>query len=215
MLWSHRDRPLGGLVLSWLLVALLGIIWAAFLIPSHRRSPVSSIEEFEERMSLLAETNNKSPGRWVLMPRKDRGLLDPRDRQRARVRRRRRQVFMVLLEATTLTLLMGLFPPLRLMLYGTAVLALVLLAYALVLAKIREDEVEEARRRRQTSRHRPRATVRAATGMGNGHAEAPYGPEATERLLRESGVQILEEDVHVVVRRSDEIDVAELQRAAR
>jgi hypothetical protein len=198
---------------GWLLVALLGIIWAAFLIPSHRRSPVSSIEEFEEHMNLLAETNSKSPGRWVLMPRKDRGLLAPRDRQRARVRRRRRQVFMVLLEATTLTLLMGLFPPLRLMLYGTAVLALLLLGYALVLAKIREDELEEARRRRQMGPQRPR--VSRSTRNGNGHVDGAYGPEATERLLRESGVQILDEDVHVIVRRSDEIDVSELQRAAR
>lgn len=214
MLWSHRERPLGGLVASWLLVALLGIIWAAFLIPSRRRSPVSSIEEFEENMHLLAETNNKSPGRWVLMPRKDRGLMAPRDRQRARVRRRRRQVFIVLLEATTLTLLMGLFPPLRLMLYGTAVLALLLLAYALVLAKIREDELEEARRRRQMN-HLQRRPSRSAAGNGNGHPGAAYGPEATRRLLREGGVQILDEDVHIVVRRSDEIDVSELQRAAR
>jgi hypothetical protein len=196
---------------GWLLVALLGIIWAAFLIPSHRRSPVSSIEEFEEHMNLLAETNSKSPGRWVLMPRKDRGLLAPRDRQRARVRRRRRQVFMVLLEATTLTLLMGLFPPLRLMLYGTAGLALLLLTYALVLAKIREDELEEARRRRQMGQQRPRFSP----SIGSGHVDDADGPEDTERLLRESGVQILEEDVHVVVRRSDEIDVSELQRAAR
>jgi hypothetical protein len=196
------------------LVALLGIIWAAFLIPSHRRSPVSSIEEFEEHMNLLAETNTKSPGRWVLIPRKDRGLLDPRDRQRARVRRRRRQVFMVLLDATTLTLLMGLFPPLRMMLYGTAVLALLLLAYALVLAKIREDELEEGRRRRQMGQQLPRASVRAGNLNGNGHVDGAYGHEATERLLRESGVQILDEDVHVVVRRSDEIDVSEL-RAAR
>jgi hypothetical protein len=200
-------------VASWLLVALLGIIWAAFLIPSRRRSPVSSIEEFEENMHLLAETNNKSPGRWVLMPRKDRGFMAPRDRQRARVRRRRRQVFIVLLEATSLTLLMGLFPPLRLMLYGTAVLALLLLAYALVLAKIREDELEEARRRRQMD-HQERRPSRSA-GNGNGRTDAAYGPEATRRLLREGGVQILDEDVHVVVRRSDEIDVSELQRAAR
>jgi hypothetical protein len=214
MLWSHRERPQGGLVVGWLLVALLGIIWAAFLIPSRRRSPVSSIEEFEQNMSLLAETNNKSPGRWVLMPRKDRGLMAPRDRQRARVRQRRRQVFMVLLEATTLTLLMGLFPPLRLMLYGTAGLALLLLAYALVLAKIREDELEEARRRRRMGDPYARPSPRAASN-GNGHADTAYGPEATRRLLREGGVQILDEDVHVVVRRSDEIDVSELQRAAR
>jgi type II secretory pathway component PulM len=195
-----------GLVLGWLLVAFLGIIWVAFLIPSRRRSPVSSIEEFEQRMSMLAETNSKSPGRWVLMPRKDRGIMSPRDQQRARVRRRRRQVFMVLLEATTLTFLMGLFPPLRMMLYGTAILALLLLSYALVLAKIREDELERARLR---------PPIRT-----NGHAEARANgliatKAATEKYLREGGVNVLEEDVHVIVRRSDEIDVSVLQQAAR
>jgi hypothetical protein len=195
-------------MLGWLLVALLGIIWAAFLIPSRRRSAVSSIEEFEQQMSLLAETNSQSPGRWVLMPRKGRGLMNPRDRQRARVRRRRRQVFMVLLEATSLTLLMGLFPPLRMMLYGTAVLALFLLAYALVLAKIREDELERARLR-------PSVRPAGNGDSGNGHVEAPYDQTVTERFLREGGVHIVDEDVHVVVRRSDEIDVSALQQAAR
>lgn len=195
-------------MLGWLLVALLGIIWAAFLIPSRRRSAVSSIEEFEQQMSLLAETNNQSPGRWVLMPRKGRGLMNPRDRQRARVRRRRRQVFMVLLEATSLTLLMGLFPPLRMMLYGTAVLALLLLGYALVLAKIREDELERARLR-------PHVQSAGNGDSGDGHVEDPYDQMVTERFLREGGVHIVDEDVHVVVRRSDEVDVSALQQVAR
>lgn len=203
--------------MSWLLVALLGIIWAAFLIPSRRRSPVSSIEEFEQQMSLLAETKDVAPGRWVLMPRKDRGLLTPRDRQRGRVRRRRRQVFMVLLEATTLTLLMGLFPPLRMMLYGTAVLALLLLAYSLVLAKIREDEVEEVRRRLREEAAggvRPNGRRPRSVHGSNGHGQ-PYDQAATTRMLREGGVQVVDDDVHVVIRRSDEIDVSALQQAAR
>jgi hypothetical protein len=132
-------------VLSWLFIGGLGIIWAAFLLPSKGSSPVSSVEEFEKKMDMLAETNGVSSGRWVLVPRKGERFLGPRDRKRLRVRRRRRQVFSVLVEATGLTLLMGLFPPLRLMLVGTAVLSVVLLLYVALLVSIRAEEASKAR----------------------------------------------------------------------
>ncbi|HJP65433.1 MAG TPA: hypothetical protein VKA30_03915 [Actinomycetota bacterium] len=106
---------------------------------------MSSVEEFEKKMDLLAETNGAPPGRWVLTPRKGERFLGPRDRRRIRARRRRRQVFSVLLEATGLTLLIGLFPPLRLMLVGTGILALVLLFYVALLLKLRTDEALKAR----------------------------------------------------------------------
>src|SRR6266581_9569719 len=124
MQWSSGDNREEGWLLSWLFIAGLGIIWAAFLLPSDRSaSPVSTVEEFERKMDMLAETNGVSPGRWVLVPRKGERFLGSRDRKRLRVRRRRRQVFSVLVEATGLTLLIGLFPPLHLMLVGTAILA--------------------------------------------------------------------------------------------
>lgn len=134
-------------MLGWLLIVVLGIIWASFLLPSGGRgaSPVSSVEEFEKKMDLLAETNGAPQGRWVLTPRKGQRFLGPRDRKRIRVRRRRRQVFSVLVEATALTLLIGLFPPLRLMLVGTGILSLVLLCYVGLLMKLRTDEATKAR----------------------------------------------------------------------
>ena len=106
--------------MTLLLVVILGIIWTALLLPSRRRktSPTTSVEEFERKMSSLAEANNALPGRWVLMPRKGKRIMEPRERTRFRVRRRRRHIFMVLLEATLLTLLIGLFPPLHKMLLG-------------------------------------------------------------------------------------------------
>jgi hypothetical protein len=172
--------------LSWLLLGLLGIIWAAFLLPSRKRSPASSVEEFERKMSLLAEANSSSPGRWVLMPRKGARLVGSQDRERFRARRRRRQIFMVLLETMALTLLMGLFPPFRVMLYGTGVLAFVLLAYSALLVKIREEELAKARLRMAMDRqqaYQPVAPVRtrvpaaasvgsraSVRGNGNGHA---------------------------------------------
>src|SRR6266496_1394625 len=126
MLWSGpMRRPREGWVVTWLLVAGLGIIWVASLLP-HRRgrtSPTSSIEEFERKMNLLADTHRTSSGRYVLIPRENERFVGPRDRERIRVRRRRRTVFTVLFEATGVSLLIGLFPPLRAMLFVTAVLA--------------------------------------------------------------------------------------------
>jgi hypothetical protein len=226
-------------VLTWLLLGLLGMIWAAFLLPSRKRSPASSVEEFERRMSLLAEANSSVPGRWVLMPRKGARLVGSRDRMRVRARRRRRQVFMALLEMTVLTLLMGLFPPFRVMLYATGALALVLLAYAALLVKIRERELARARVRAAVERQpgyrtapaRARVPVLAsaryeaarrvgngngrvhAIGNGNGHASANgngrtngnghgigNGNGAFADILREGGVEIIDDDVHVIVR---------------
>jgi hypothetical protein len=136
-------------VLSWILASLLVIIWLACFLPSRRRSPAASVEEFEQEMSLLADTHRDAPGRWVLMPR--RRFLGPRDRARARVVRRRRLVFTGLLEATVLFLLMGLVPPLRPMLYAAGALAFLLLVYATLLVQIRITEYERSRAARRAS----------------------------------------------------------------
>ena len=71
--------------MDWLLLAALGIIWAAFLIPSGTRkkhSPNVSVEEFEHNMDLLADTER---GRWVITPRKGVAFIGARARERARV----------------------------------------------------------------------------------------------------------------------------------
>lgn len=212
-------------MLSWLLLAVLGMIWAAFLLPSWRRSPTSTVEEFEERLSVLAEANKVTTGRWVLMPRQGRRFLGPEDRQRARMRRRRRVVFMTMLEVIGLTTLMGLFPPLRPMLYVTAVLMVLLAVYIAVLLKIRADESAVPRARRTHAPANGRSIYQPGNGYGrpygsddgypyeNGHGDG-NGPGTElfdQRLLLEGGVQIIDEDVHVVVRRSDELDVQALR----
>jgi hypothetical protein len=254
--------------LSWLLLGLLGIIWAAFLIPSRKRSTTSSVEDFERRMSLLAEANNTVPGRWVLMPRKGARLIGSRDRERIRARRRRRQIFMVLLESTVLTLLMGVFPPFRVMLYGTGILAFILLAYSAILVKIREEELARARLRVAMERQRayeasiPAARTRTmataaryavplqangnghtngnghangrvhasangngyANGNGNGHSNGNgngnghangHGRTVLSEILREGGVEIIEDDVHVIVRRANDLAPEAARSSAR
>jgi len=177
---------------------------------------------------------------------------------------------MVLLEMTALTFMMGLFPPFRVMLYGTGILAFVLLAYAALLVKIREEEFAQARLRIALERQRayegmapgartrvPVATGRYAVpaghtnrnghsnghayangggngyangngysnGNGNGHAYANgnghsnghanghgnghgsghangngHGRGALDAILREGGVEIIDDDIHIVVR---------------
>jgi Flp pilus assembly protein TadB len=208
-------------VLSWLLLAVLGMIWAAFLLPSWRRSPTSTVEEFEERLNVLAEANKVTAGRWVLMPRQGRRFLGPEDRQRARLRRRRRAVFMTMLEVMALTTIMGLFPPLRAMLYVTVFLSILLVAYIALLLKIRADERSGVRPRRAPVAATGRSIYKAGNGYGrpygsddvyaNGNGAGVGAEPYDQQFLREGGVQIIDEDVHVVVRRSDEFDVQALR----
>jgi len=74
---------------GWIFLAVLGIIWATFLFPflRHGRSPTSSVQEFERKMDLLAETNRAQRGRWVLTPRAGERFLGRRGRSRSRLRR--------------------------------------------------------------------------------------------------------------------------------
>jgi len=120
---------------------------------------------------------------------------------------------------------MGLFPPLRAMLYVTVFLTILLGAYIALLLKIRADEVSEVRLRRAPIAATGRSTYKAGNGYGR-----PYGSDDVyangngagigaelydQQFLREGGVRIIDEDVHVVVRRSDEFDVQALRASGR
>jgi len=117
---------------DWLLLAVLGIIWAVFLIP--HRGPQQSVEGFEREMDMLSHLNR--PGRWVLVPRRDERFLGHGGRARARARERRRRVFTVLAEAITLTGLIGAFPPLRAMWWATVAFLGVLATYVYLLLRL-------------------------------------------------------------------------------
>jgi hypothetical protein len=116
--------------MDWLSVAVLGIIWAAFLVPWPRRG-VAAPERFPDlRMNVeLQKDSTHQPGRWVLAPKKGTRFVGPRERSRLRARERRRRIVVVLLEAAGLSALIGIFPPLRPMLFVTGLLALLLLSY--------------------------------------------------------------------------------------
>ena len=135
---------------------------------------------------------------------------------------------MVLLEATGLTLIMGIFPPFRIMLGVTAVLAFILLAYMAALVKLRADEVEKDRMERMARRPPARpsparyspafydAQYENGNGYGvayasNGNGRRGLGPGAE---WHETGVRVIDDDVHVIVYRSDEIDTSTLTSAS-
>ncbi len=137
--------------MGWLMLTAVGMIWAAFLLPRERgRTPERTVEEFERNMELLAETDGRRGGRWIVTPQKGVAFLGPEGRARRRARERRKRVFVVLTESIALTLLIGAVPPLRPVWYVTAVLLLLLAAYVWMLLWIKQkgpkaQSLEQAR----------------------------------------------------------------------
>ena len=100
--------------MEWLPLAVLGIMWAAFLLPTRGKTstPHGSVGEFERRMELLAQAETQgTQGRWIITPRKGVRFMGPAERQRARARDSRRQVFTLQLEAIANTFLIGIVTP--------------------------------------------------------------------------------------------------------
>ena len=145
--------------MDWLLLAALGIMWVAFLLPSDRRRQRTehSVEDFERRMELLAHAEAQgSEGRWIVTPRKGARFVGVAERRRARVRERRRKVLVFLLESIGLTFLIGLVPPLHAAWLLTAIFGGLLLLYVWLLLTIKHREGSAARD----------GARRAATGAG-------------------------------------------------
>ena len=198
--------------MGWFLVALLGMIWIAFLLPHGRfgLSTRSSVEEFGRNMDLLAEANRSVPGRWVIMPRRGARFMDPRDRSRARNRRRRRQVLALLGEVTGLLVIIGLFPPLHAMLYGALIVLGLLLVYGAMLTRVRAAETARARlvaAARSRAVEAPPAVARRPVAVA-ALASSEWGSSPSAGELDDL---MVEDDVHVIVRRSDEVDLEELR----
>lgn len=216
-------------MLGWLLFALLGIIWIAFLLPRKHSSPLGSAEEFERTLNLLRETNRTVSGRWVLVPPKGRVLDGGQTSRRIRARRRRRLVFVLMADGALLTGVMGAFPGLRPMLFGTAALSTLLLLYTGLLAAIAAHERAEARRRKARAaleggpRVMGRYTALPPARNGNGHhalgrnghpARNGNGHGARNgnghwtiavsdgRRMAATAFEDSDDDVHVIVRRA-------------
>ena len=193
-------------MVGWLLVAVLGIIWVASLLPLSRfkASANTSVEEFERSMDLLAETHRRSSGRWVVMPRKGAQFTNPKDLNRARLRRRRKQILAGLAEATVLFFLIGLFPPLHSMLYVAFGLLAALLLYAAMLAKVRAAEAARAE---------AVAARRSRRAAESGAAPVTVVP-AVDAPPPIDQIAVVDRDVHVIVHSSEDVDLEELRAAA-
>ena len=159
--------------MGWLLLVALGIIWAAFLVPTRGTSPNRSIEDFERNMDLLADTEGNGRGRWIVTPRKGVAFVGTRERARGRARARRRRVFVFMLESTGISFLIGLVPPLRAMwlVAGSLMILLGLYIWLLVTLKDREMPaspmpVAPAHARNGSARH---DTSGSARHPSNGH----------------------------------------------
>jgi hypothetical protein len=205
--------------MDWFFFAALGILWAAFLLPTHgrRRSPATSVEEFEKHMELLENTERHEPGRWLLAPKKGEPFIGARERQRMRVRQRRRVVFTVLLEAMGISFLIGLFPPLRAMWFATGALVVIQGLYCTLLVHYRKVEV--ARRESRVHPGQPaaappavRATALPASARPATSRPAPSRPAPSARPARPvrevyNGLGSLGDGdkVHVIVRLPEEL----------
>jgi len=189
--------------LEWLLLAALGIMWAAILIPLsvRRRSLSGSVEDFERRMEFLAHAEaNGTPGRWIVTPRKGARFIGDAERRRARVRDRRRRVLVFLIEATGVTLLMGLVPPLRVIWNVTVALVVLLGAYVWMLISIKHrtmaDPRDVARNARVPRDHAAAFAARYVIEGRNGHPREMF-----------NGLEGLGESdrVHVIVHPASDI----------
>ncbi|HEX2088805.1 MAG TPA: hypothetical protein VHI54_02565 [Actinomycetota bacterium] len=215
-------------MLGWLLFALLGIIWIAFLLPRKHSSPLGSAKDFERTLNLLAEANRTVSGRWVLVPPKGRVLDGGQTSRRIRARRRRRLLFVLMADGALMTGIMGAFPGLRPMLFGTAFLSSLLLLYTGLLAAIAAHERAETRRRRARAllEQRPRVMSRYTAvpnrngngqpalegnghpgGNGKGHRSGNGNGHWTiavsdGRKMAATAFEDSDDDVHVVVRRA-------------
>jgi hypothetical protein len=185
---------------SWLLLAALGMMWAAFLYPGRKGSPSNSVKDFERNMDLLADTEQQ--GRWIITPRKGMAFIGPRARAQARARERRRRVLVFLLESIGLTFLIGIVPPLRAMWFGTVLLIVVLGLYAwgLVRMKARGTASRVSTNGHAAVSPNGRASTNGhAARSTNGHAGGPTPPRT---------VPIDDDPDVVTVRRASGVDAA-------
>jgi len=132
--------------MDWILIGALVIIWTAYFFPTRDRRgrARSSVDQFERDMGLLEQTE-KATGRWIVAPRKGEPFVGRQERALARARGRRRKILVFLLEALTLTLVIGIFPPLHGMWIASAALFLMLSGYVWLLVEFKGREAARPR----------------------------------------------------------------------
>jgi len=191
--------------LDWMVLAGLGIMWGVLLVPTGRRrhSPKASVNDFERRMELLAQTEMNASGRWIVTPRKGTPFVGTVERQRSRARGRRKQVFTFLLESIGISFLIGLVPPLRVMWDVTMVLGVLMGLYVWLLLAVKNQSqsppAHEQVRAARSPETRP-AHVANSRFVAEGNS--------TRARPTYNGLGAAADDrVHVVVRRADPVHI--------
>jgi hypothetical protein len=154
---------------DWISLVVLGIIWAALLIPTPHRKRETRVP-FTPRSEMEYEEFSH-PGRWILSPKRSARFVGSGPRARMRARERRRRVILVLAEAIGITLLMGVFPPLRPMLFVAGflfVLFAVFLGASLRVALRERAGVETRRPRPRPAAPPERSVLVLPEAMGRG-----------------------------------------------
>jgi hypothetical protein len=183
--------------MGWLMLAILGIMWASVLW-IRRSSSYRSVEDFERHMDLLAETDGGGPGRWIVTPQKGVPFMGPRARAQARARERRRQVLVFLGECIGFSFLIGLVPPLRPMWYvsGAFIALLGVYVWLLLSMKQRMSEIESTAQRVRAVNAVPARPIPARVR----HASDAAG--RTREVFNGLGTFAADELANIVVRRA-------------
>jgi hypothetical protein len=138
-------------------IAILAVLWALFLVPQFvraraERGPADSIGNFRRQLSVLERTAPgamRPTGRPLAPYHQPRPAFAPPARpmstmalSRSQARKRRRDIFCGLLAAMAGSLLLGLLPPLRVMLTLHVILDLLFIGYVAMLVRIRNAATE-------------------------------------------------------------------------
>ena len=120
--------------MDWVALAVLAAIWAILLVPSpsRRRPPQSPVTTDMP----IDQEDFARPGRWILSPKRGSRFVGAAKRERQRARERRRRVYVFLLEVIGVTGLIGMFPPLRGMLFVTGIFVGLLALYTVLVMQV-------------------------------------------------------------------------------
>lgn len=140
-----------------MVLLVLAVIWAAVLVPPALRaraeaSPVDSIGKFRQHLRVLQRTSPyaradavggfPAPAPTPTYHLARTWSASPATARRARTLKRRRDVFITLLGGMGATLVLGLFPPLRVLLWLHLVLDVLFAGYVALLVRSRNLAAE-------------------------------------------------------------------------
>lgn len=146
--------------MNLVVILILAVVWAVFLIPQvvrarAERGSGDSIGAFQKQLSVLQRTTPAAPGLSPSFraapiagpgarPARPGSPAGPRPAVPAEARRRRKLVLVSLLAAAGTTLVLGVLPPLRPLLFVHLLVDVLLVGYVALLVRLRSAAWERA-----------------------------------------------------------------------